>query len=389
MKKVMRRLVLATMCLAPVTTSSSAEMAPKPVHERTFQVSGKWQNPVFVTDAAAAAKLKAHPLLKLDLTVPPEPDTTWLEVKVAIQAAGLERTESPKWLLDRAPGTTGITNETLTWDATDVVAKMPDNPTWFKIELVTQGAHPRTLYVDNVRYEGGTGAAVTEKPKVAVPTLATPYPDSEKDFPGKGPARKFPFMQGERDAFWRQREKDQRAIVFVGDSLTGGWRTLTKDFPNYQVANRGVGGDTSRNVLFRFKEDVLDLNPRAIVIEIGNNDLTASGAPADMLSNLADMLALIDRERPGMPVVLCSIPPSANPNAPVKPEARQAMNQGIRQQAGERKNTYFCDLYGSLANEDGSPRLEFYFDDKLHLNDAGHGRWAALLTPTIEQLKLP
>jgi hypothetical protein len=115
-----------------------------------------------VTDLGAAAKLKAHPLLKFDLTVPAEADSNWLQVKLAIQAEGVKWTESPKWLWSRAPGTAGITKEPITWDTTDVVAKMPDKPTWLKIDLVTQGGRARTLYVDNIRYEDSPSATVTE-----------------------------------------------------------------------------------------------------------------------------------------------------------------------------------------------------------------------------------
>ncbi len=195
-------------------------------------------------------------------------------------------------------------------------------------------------------------------------------------------------MVGERKAFWAQRQKDQGAVVFVGDSLTGGWKNLAKDFSKLKVANRGVGGDTSRGALFRFKEDALDLSPKAVVIEIGNNDLTAMGSPRDMLSNLADMVAMAEKQRPGMPVVLCSIPSSANPKAPVKAEDRKAMNEGIRKLASEHKNTSFCDLFTATANADGSPKLEYFAADKLHLSDAGHAKWAELLTTIFEKLTL-
>jgi hypothetical protein len=137
----------------PAAANVAPNADPNAAHERTFQVSGKWENPTLLTDLSAAAKLKAHPLLKLDLTVPPEPDSSWLQVKLVIECEGLKWAESPKWLLNRAPGTTGITKETLAWDTTGVVAKMPDKPNWFKIDLVTQGGRARTLYVDNVRYE--------------------------------------------------------------------------------------------------------------------------------------------------------------------------------------------------------------------------------------------
>jgi lysophospholipase L1-like esterase len=250
-------------------------------------------------------------------------------------------------------------------------------------EAAPKPAHEYTLQVS------GKWQNPAEKPKAApVATLATPYPDNERDFPGKGPARKFGFMQGERDAFLKQREKDQGAIVFVGDSLTGGWKNLAQDFAGFKVANRGVGGDTSRNVLFRFKEDVLDLNPKAIVIEIGNNDLTAMGRPADTLSNVADIVALAEKERPDLPIVLCSIPPSANPKAPVKTEARRAINEGLRKLAAERPTRRFCDLFAALANADGAPKAEYFGGDKLHVNNLGHSKWAELLKPILNEMNV-
>lgn len=227
------------------------------------------------------------------------------------------------------------------------------------------------------------GAAESKAGKASGPVL---YPDKEADWPGKGVIRKFGFMVGERKAIWSRREAEQGAIVFVGDSLTGGWKDIAKDFPGRKVANCGVGGDVSRGALFRFREDVLERNPKAIVIEIGNNDLTASGRPADMLSNVSDMMAMVDKERPGTPVVLCSIPPSANPKAPIKAADRTAMNDGLRKLAAGRKGTFFCDLYAATANENGSIKPEYFAADKLHLSAAGHRKWAELLEGIFAEL---
>ena len=390
----------------PASAPRSIEQMSEPPETKggsmTVAATRKWQSPLICASVSDAAKLKAKPLLKVDITVPPDAaDEGWFMVKLAINGEGIDRTESPKWLLDRHPGKAGIDKQTLSWDTSDVMAKLPDNPSWFKIELVTQGDHPRTISVANIRAEAlsGPASAVPLKVEAAAPAPAAateantdgpiPYPDpkNEAAWPGKGPIRAFGFMVGERKAFWTQRQKDQGAVVFVGDSLTGGWKNLAKDFPKLKVANRGLGGDTSRGALFRFKEDALALNPKALVIEIGNNDLTAMGSPGDMLSNLADMMAMAEKERPGMPVVLCTIPSSANPKAPVKADARKAMNEGIRKIASEHKNTRFCDLYTALANADGSPKAEYYADDKLHLSDAGHVKWAELLMPIFENLK--
>src|SRR5690242_2931605 len=76
----------------------------------------------------------------------------------------------------------------------------------------------------------------------------TPYPaqTDEAAWPGKGPIRCFEWMVSNRASFWKQRDRDQGAVVFVGDSLTGGWKpaVIAEKFPGLRVANRGIGGDT-------------------------------------------------------------------------------------------------------------------------------------------------
>src|SRR5450432_4105364 len=128
----------------------------------------------------------------------------------------------------------------------------------------------------------GSGATAADGP--------TPYPDpkNESAWPGQGPIRNFPYMIGERTAFWKRRQMDQGAVVFVGDSLIGNWGTLAAGtaFPSLKVSNRGVGGDTSRGILFRFQEDALDLHPRALVLCAGANDLSAHAPPTDTIANL-------------------------------------------------------------------------------------------------------
>ena len=214
----------------------------------------------------------------------------------------------------------------------------------------------------------------------------TPYPTNNAAWPGKGVIRKFGWMDDNRKWFWTQREKDQGAVVFAGDSLTGGWKDLAKDFSGLKVANRGVGGDTSRGLLFRFQEDVLDLKPKAIVILIGLNDLTAMGKPEDAAANIAAMLAQTEKQDPAQPVILCTIPPSANPKAPVKEADRLALNARIKALAAGKPHVGLCDVYAAAANTDGTPRGELFVEDKLHFSTAGHQRVAEALKPIHEKL---
>jgi lysophospholipase L1-like esterase len=213
----------------------------------------------------------------------------------------------------------------------------------------------------------------------------TPFPSEADKWPGRGVIRVFDWMSDRRERFWRERERQQGSVVFAGDSLTENWRTLAQDFPGMRLANRGMGGDVSRGLLFRFQEDVLALHPRAIVILIGINDLTARQLAADTLHNVAAMLDLRDAHSAATPVILCSVPPSAHPKAPVNERQRGALNDGLLALAERRNGVLFVDLFHALAREDGSPEPRFFKPDLLHLSEAGQARWKQVLMPALRK----
>lgn len=201
----------------------------------------------------------------------------------------------------------------------------------------------------------------------------TPYPSDPAAFPGKGPIRVHPWFKDNRAFFWTMRDKKQKAIVFVGDSLIGNWKNLEKAYPGFRIANRGIGGDASRSLLFRFKEDVMDLHPTAIVILIGTNDLSAHATTADVLSNLSEILSIVDKDASGTPVILCTVPPRNSPKAPLRSTSDLLdLNKGILALAEGRKNVTILDLYTLLANPDGSPNPEYFSADLLHFGPAGY-----------------
>jgi len=220
----------------------------------------------------------------------------------------------------------------------------------------------------------------------------TPYPDAntEAAWPGKGPIRVFGWMVDNRKYFWTQREKDQGAVVFAGDSLTGNWKIadMQKAFPGLKIANRGIGGDVSRGLLFRFHEDVVDLHPRALVLCIGSNDLSAHGDPAATAQNISDILSQARQPNPDLPVVLIKVPPRDNPKAPMKPGAFDDLNGRIAKLSEGKKNLVLLDLAPALTTADGKLKPECYTDDHLHLAAPGYEAWAAALRPAFEKLGL-
>ncbi len=212
----------------------------------------------------------------------------------------------------------------------------------------------------------------------------TPYPSRAEDWPGTGVVRTFGWMKDNRAYFWTQRDQHQGSIVFAGDSLTGTWKTLAADFPGARVANRGIGGDVSRGLLFRFDEDVLALHPKAIVILIGVNDLTAKQPASATLANIRSMLDLKQSRQPDVPVMLCTVPPSANPKAPVDEQQRRLLNDGLRKIAQQTKHVSVVDLFAATATAQGAPDSRYFNSDQLHLSPAGHARWKQVLQPALQ-----
>ena len=220
----------------------------------------------------------------------------------------------------------------------------------------------------------------------------TPYPDpkSEAAWPGKGPIRCFPWMVQNRAYFWTQRAKDQGAIVFAGDSLTAGWKAplLAAAFPGVKIANRGVGGDTSRGLLFRFKEDVIDLHPRAVMLLIGGNDLSAHGNPAHVIENLTAVLDQLRAAAPTIPVILCIGPASANPQAPHKPGARADLVARLTALGASRPDVTLLNLFPLMSTPEGAPIPEYYAKDLVHLSQKGYEKWLEALVPVFAKLGL-
>ena len=228
-----------------------------------------------------------------------------------------------------------------------------------------------------------------------------PYPDpnNASAWPGKGPVRWFDWMTANRKSFWARRTGDAGKILFVGDSIIGGWK-LEKDFPGKPVVNRGIGGEVSRGLLFRFQEDVLDLKPKAIVIHIGANDLSADGPIDGIVSNYNLLLDQARTACPGTPVVVLAVLPHGIPTGPKAPGAGLAaylqkvnariplLNEQLAKLAESKKDVVFVDSYSPFLLPDGSLDESLFNADKVHPTDAGHTKLAGVVDKALSDLHL-
>lgn len=181
----------------------------------------------------------------------------------------------------------------------------------------------------------------------------------------------------------KQARRDQLAalsckpgrIVLLGDSIThqGEWHEL---LPGLPVINRGVGGETSDEVLQRVST-VLNA-PAAVSLLIGTNDLSAGTAHAQMAENVARILDEVERHAPGTPVVLNGIMPRKARFA----REIQSANLLYREVASTRPTVRYLDTAEFLGDADGEilPALTY---DGLHLSGAGYRAWVSRLEPAL------
>lgn len=182
----------------------------------------------------------------------------------------------------------------------------------------------------------------------------------------------------------------QIRVVFMGDSITEGWgmkATATSPargefFPDKPYVNRGISGQTSPQMLVRFRQDVIDLKPAVVIILAGTNDVaenTGKMTTEETLGNLVSMveLARASKIRP----VLCSILPASDFrwHTGLAPAPKiQALNALIKDYAAKHDIVY-VDYYSPMVNGEGGLKAELS-PDGVHPNAAGY----AIMAPLAE-----
>ena len=179
-------------------------------------------------------------------------------------------------------------------------------------------------------------------------------------------------------------------VVFMGDSITDGWH-LDESFPGKPYINRGIGGQTTPQMLIRFRPDVIDLKPKVVVILAGTNDIAGNTGPMrleDIEANYASMAELARAH--GILVVFSSVLPVHNYTPRAEPffllrprENILELNRWLKEYCGAEGHTYL-DYFTAMVDEKGLLRRDLA-DDGLHPNKAGYAIMAPLAEAAIAQ----
>ncbi|MBT7656230.1 MAG: acylhydrolase [Flavobacteriales bacterium] len=186
------------------------------------------------------------------------------------------------------------------------------------------------------------------------------------------------------NAMLSEPKANENRVVFLGNSITQGWIYQRPEFfEGKSYINRGLSGQTTPQMLVRFRQDVVGLQPKVVVILAGTNDIAGNTGPTTLemiLDNLASMTEIARSN--GIRVILCSVLPAdyypwrfeKNPQHKIP-----ALNAMIKAYA-QTHNVYYLDYFSALTNScNGMDGLHSY--DGVHLNEMGY----KVIEPLVEQ----
>ena len=181
----------------------------------------------------------------------------------------------------------------------------------------------------------------------------------------------------------KKQPADPKRVVFMGDSITIGWK-LDQFFPGKPYVNRGISGQTTPQMLVRMFPDVIDLKPAAVIIFAGTNDIarnTGPETPTMIEENFQAMTELAQAH--GIKVILCSITPIADYGRNKMSEGRPPadilkINEWLKAYAAKAHAVY-CDYFSAVVDNQGMLKPGISADG-LHPNAEGY----KLMVPVAE-----
>lgn len=182
----------------------------------------------------------------------------------------------------------------------------------------------------------------------------------------------------------------EKRVVFLGDSITDYWK-LPDSFPGEPYINRGIDGQTTPEMLVRFRQDVIDLHPRVVVTLAGTNDIAGVTGPTrneDIEANYASMAELARAH--GIRMVFASVLPvhnytvDAEESFALRPRDRiLALNKWLKDYCAKNRLVYL-DYFSALVDERGMLKRALA-DDGLHPTEAGYKIMASLAEKAIQK----
>ena len=178
-------------------------------------------------------------------------------------------------------------------------------------------------------------------------------------------------------------------VVFIGNSITDGWPNADPEFfTKNNYVGRGISGQVSAQMLMRFRPDVINLKPKAVVILAGTNDIALNDYAVSLEKTLGNIISMVElAQANNIKVILCSTMPASSFSwrPEVKPaETIKELNRKVKAYAKANKIVY-VDYHSAMCDQEGGlPKI--YSEDGVHPNLEGYKVMEKLVQKAIRKV---
>lgn len=208
--------------------------------------------------------------------------------------------------------------------------------------------------------------------------------------PNRSAAQDWPNLEEykEANALLAQPSEKENRVVFMGNSITEGWSGANPDFfKKNPYINRGISGQTTPQMLLRFRQDVIDLNPKIVVILAGTNDIAGNTGPMTLEQISDNILSMVQLAKANniYPIVCSVLPAYDYPWRPGKePNIKIPKLNGMLKEMVAKEKVMYLDYFSAMADDrNGLPKE--LTTDEVHLTKAGYTVMEKLVQEAIKK----
>jgi len=180
----------------------------------------------------------------------------------------------------------------------------------------------------------------------------------------------------------------EKRVIFMGNSITEGWINTDPDFfKNNNYINRGIGGQTTPQMLVRFREDVVNLQPKVVVILAGINDIAENTGPSKLENVAGNLISMAEIAKVnGIKVIFSSVLPAIafHWNPRIKPAESVIKLNAMLKSYAEKNKLGYIDYYSAVVDENLGMKKDLAMDG-VHPNLAGYKIMEPLVKAAIEK----
>jgi lysophospholipase L1-like esterase len=183
----------------------------------------------------------------------------------------------------------------------------------------------------------------------------------------------------------------EKRVVLMGDSITEFWLKIHPEFfEGKPYLDRGISGQTTPQMLLRFRQDVINLHPEVVVILAGVNDIAGNTGRTTNQNIMGNIISMVELAKANtIKVILCSVLPAANFNWRPNDTAAETINQlnVLIKAYATQQNIPYVDYHAAMADKKNGLPKEFS-EDGVHPNIKGYQTMAPLLEKAIQKVRL-